>query len=79
MMTRLDSLTYRLMSRRAMRRLKKAHSAITDLWFFLHTSQYQSDVDAANDFLLREDINNAQKVLRLLNDMADASRKGAQR
>ncbi len=77
-MTRLSSRAYRRMSRRAMRRLRRAGCAITDLWCFLRHSQYQSDVDAAA-LLLHVNTEDARERLRILNDMADASRKEGQR
>lgn len=73
-MTRLNSRAYRRKSRRAMRRLKRAGYAIADLWDFLRHSQYQSDVDAAA-MLLRANTRDCQEQLRILNDMAEASRK----
>lgn len=77
-MTRLNSCAYRRMSRRAVRRLRRAEYAITALWSFLHHSQYQSDVDAAA-LLLHANTKDARERLRILNDMADASRKEGQR
>lgn len=78
-MTRLNSRKCRRMSRRAMHRLKKASYALTDLWVFLNHSRYQSDVDVAKDLLLHASTGDAQERLRILNDMAEASRKEAQR
>ncbi len=77
-MTRLHGRKYRRLSRRALRRLKKADMARVDLWWFLYKSPFQSDVDAAR-ILNRASIENAKEEIRRLNDLAEASRKEGQR
>ena len=69
-MTRLHSCKYRRLSRRAMRRLKKADMARVDLWWFLYKSPFQSDVDAAK-LLNRASTENAKGQIRRLNDLAE--------